>query len=760
MSSKDGSISTASRLDPALTEVLDLKARLAALERPGSEPIAVIGMGCRFPGGADSPEQFWQVLRDGVDAVTEVPPDRWDVDASYDPDTEAPGKMVMRHGAFVEGIHDIDAQLFGLSAHLAREMDPQQKMLQEVAFRTVENASLTQEQVDGSRTGVFVGIWSIDYWHDLMARDAEDLGPFTGVSLHSQASANISILFNLKGPSLSLDTACSASLVTIHLACQSLRTRECDMALAAGVNAIVGPKTSILLSKKQVLAPDGRCKAFDAGADGFVRGEGCGMVLLKRLADAQADGDRILAVIRGTAVTQDGRDSAPGVPNGPAQERAIRNALLDGGVRPHEVAFVEAHGTGTAVGDPIEVDAIGAAYSEGRPASDPLLIGSVKTNIGHLETASGIASFMKAVLALEHEAIPPNLHFSEPNPQIRWNELPVRVNTVLTAWPRGGRRRLAGVSSFGIGGTNAHLVIEEAPLAPAPANRAANERTRHVVVCAAKGKEGIVRYAAQMARHLDELKDLRLADVCFTINRRSEGRKHLRHGASFVVRTIEELREQLLAFHAGTLLPGVVLGQTPRGQESPEVAFLFTGQGSQYVGMARTLFETQPTFRQTLERCARDSSVTVGPLAGACLVSRNRGGVAAERDPLHAAGALRTGVRARAAVAELGSAAGRRDGPQRGRIRGRLHRRCLQRRGRPAADRREGEPDAGAPEGGTDGSGVCRCWPRGRGNWRRFSGGVHRRHQRTGEYRDLRKRRDGGLHRHEAAVPRVSRRKP
>ncbi|MEE8523080.1 MAG: SDR family NAD(P)-dependent oxidoreductase, partial [Thermoanaerobaculia bacterium] len=380
--------------------------------------VAILGLGCRFPGGADDPQALWRLLSDGVDAITEVPPERWDIEAFYQPEPGTPGKLNTRHGGFLREIDRFDAGFFGIGPQEATIMDPQQRWLVEIAWEALENACQVPDELAGSRTGVYVGISTADY-AELQTRhgDASSFGPFvaTGNTL-SIAAGRLSYLLGLQGPSMALDTSCSSSLVAIHLACQALRTGECDLALAGGVNAILLPELTVQFAQTQVLASDGRCKSFDRSADGYVRSEGCGIVVLKRLSEAIRDGDPIRAVIRGSAVNQNGRSGGLAAPNGPAQEAVIREALANAGVEPAEVGYVEAHATGTALGDTIEVQSLGRVLGAERPADQPLKIGSIKTNIGHAEAAAGIASVAKAVLTLEHGEIPPHLHLREPNP--------------------------------------------------------------------------------------------------------------------------------------------------------------------------------------------------------------------------------------------------------------------------------------------------------------------------------------------------------
>ena len=394
---------------------LELHEQLEAAKRRDHEPIAVIGMGCRFPGGASDPDSFWDLLVQGRDAINKVPNDRWDIDALFDPNPDAPGRISVRHGGFLEKVDGFDAAFFGIAPREALTMDPQQRLLLEVTWEALEHAGIPAERLARTPTGVFVGICNSDHFQRLLQRGPNLIDAYLASgSAMSVAAGRISYFLGLQGPSLSVDTACSSSLVALHLACRSLRSGETNMALCGGVNIMCSPETTIALTKAHMLAPDGRCKTFDAAADGFSRGEGCGVLVLKRLSDALSSRDRVLAVVRGTAANQDGRSGGLTVPNGPAQEAVIRSALADAQVEPADISYVEAHGTGTSLGDPIEVRALGRALGISRQPNDPLLIGSVKTNFGHLESAAGVAGVIKVILSLQHERIPPHLHFREP----------------------------------------------------------------------------------------------------------------------------------------------------------------------------------------------------------------------------------------------------------------------------------------------------------------------------------------------------------
>ena len=421
-----------SKLTPQRLVLLaaQLNSNLEQLKQQATEPLAVIGLACRLPGDANDAASFWHILEEGRDVVREVPGDRWDVNAFYDPDPDAPGKMCTRWGGFLDGIDQFDAEFFGISPREAAGMDPQQRLLLEVAWEALESAGQSPEQLAGTRTGVFTGLCTSDYYALRLAGGPGTIDAYVATgNAHSVASGRISYVLGLQGPSLSIDTACSSSLVAVCLACQSLRTRECDLALAGGVNLILQPDTTITLSRSHMMSPVGRCKAFDAAADGFVRSEGCGLLVLKRLSEARQHGDRILAVIRGTACNQDGASSGLTAPNGPSQISVVRDGLANAGLQPDDIDYIEAHGTGTSLGDPIEARALAEVFGPGRKSELPLRIGSVKSNIGHAESAAGIAGLIKTVLALHLGKIPPSLHLQKLNPHIDWTGLPFEVPT-------------------------------------------------------------------------------------------------------------------------------------------------------------------------------------------------------------------------------------------------------------------------------------------------------------------------------------------
>ena len=585
----------------ALVEIRDLRERLARAEAARSEPIAIVGMGLRFPGGARDAETFASLLWSGADAVGPIPNDRWSLDAFYAEDPDAPGKMITRNGAFLENVDKFDADFFGVAPREAASMDPQQRLLLEISWEALENAGHAPASLGGARAGVYLGMSNSDYGRSVFARtDLIDAYASSG-SAYSVAAGRLSYFLGLHGPSIAVDTACSSSLVALHLACQGLRLGECDLALAGGVNLVLSPEMNICFSKARMMAPDGRCRTFDAAADGYVRGEGCAILVLRRLADAVADGDRILAVVRGSAMNQDGRSAGLTAPNGPAQEAVIHAALAAAGVPPAAVGYVEAHGTGTPLGDPIEVGALAAAYGAGRDPSRPLAIGSVKTNIGHLEAAAGVAGVCKVVLALQRREIPPHLHLQTKNPRIDWASLPVTVPVATTPWPEVDGRRLAGISSFGFSGCNAHVILEGAEPQAAPAREPASpqrERPQHLLPLSARDPAALTELARRYAAALSG--DAVAADVCHTAG---AGRSHFAERLAVVGANSGELREALGAFVDGVESAAVARGGYD-GATPPQVAFLFTGQGAQYAGMGRGLYETSPPFRRALDECA------------------------------------------------------------------------------------------------------------------------------------------------------------
>lgn len=578
----------AARLERALAAIRMLRTRVDELERDSAEPIAIVGVGCRFP-GAPSPDAYWELLREGMSAIGEIPSDRWDVDAYYDPDPDAPGKSYTRRGGFLDDVSGFDAAFFGVSPHDAKRLDPQQRLLLEVVWEALEDAAIDPRTLEGAAAGVFVGISESEYLARMHAlRRPFEMQDITGTA-SSVAGGRVSYWLGLQGPNVALDTACSSSLVAVHLGVVSLRRRESDLVLAGGVNVMLSPDAFVAFCRGRALSRDGYCKSFDAAADGYSRGEGCGVLVLKRLADALADGDDVRAVIRGTAVNQDGRTNGLTAPNGLAQQAVIRAALADAGLSPASVGYVEAHGTGTALGDPIEAGALAAVFAN---RSTPLLVGTAKTNIGHLENAAGVAGLLKAVAAIEHGQIPPSLHFHDPSPHIPWDEVPIVVPTELRVWPRDAPA--AGVSAFGFSGTNAHIVLEPAP-PPAESPEVAI-RSHEVLVLSARTPEALNAVASAYADRLDRNPQLRLRDVCGTA---ATGRAAFEHRLAVVAPSLEDCRDALATFASGDARRVA----TGRAAGPPSVAFLFTGQGSQYPGMAHELYASHAGFRAAIDRC-------------------------------------------------------------------------------------------------------------------------------------------------------------
>ena len=592
-------------LKRAFLALEETRGRLAAAEERQREPIAIVGMGCRFPGSASNPRAFWALLDDGRSAITTVPAARWDHAPYLDETGLRPGSTYAQHAGFIAApVDEFDAAFFGISPREAASMDPQQRLVLEVAWEALEHAGIAPDRLVGSATGVFVGMPSGDYAQlQLRGGTLADIDAHyaSGIA-HSIAAGRLSYLLGLQGPSLAVDTACSSSLVAVHLACQSLRLRESDVSLAAGVNLILSPESFIAFGRTHMLAADGRCKAFDDAADGFVRGEGCGVVVLKRLSDAVASGDRVLAVIRGSAANQDGASASLTAPSGPAQEAVIRAALVQAALSPADVQFVEAHGTGTALGDPIELRALGAVYGATRSPERALVVGSVKANVGHLEGAAGVASLIKAVLALQARRLPGQLHIERPTSHVDWDALRLRLPTSGgEAWPAAERRR-AAVSAFGFSGTNVHVILEEAPTAPADMGPdtpgadtpGADTRPIRIIPIAARTPMAVRALAASYLDHVMDAASL--ADVAYTV---ATGRAQLAGARSVVVTGDVPAAREMLA----TIAEGEHIVQQPAGTAS-RAAFLFTGQGSQSAGMGRELYDTHPGFRASIDASA------------------------------------------------------------------------------------------------------------------------------------------------------------
>ena len=581
----------------ALHKIDELSARLAIAEKGDTEPIAVVGMGCRLPGAVHNPDDYWKLLQEGRSGIVRVPSERWDADAFYSEDYTVPGKICTREGGFLTSWKpdEFDAEFFGISPREAAAMDPQQRLLLEVSWEALEHAGIGAHTIRGTQTSVFVGLTAYDYMltlrDNLRPEDYDAYVPFGNAA--NFAAGRLSYFLGLRGPAVVIDTACSSSLVSVHLACQSLRRRESDTALAAGVNLMLKPEANIALSQFGMLSPDGQCKTFDAGADGYVRSEGCGVVVLKRLSDALAAGDRVLAVVRGSAVNQDGASSGQTVPNGPAQQALMRQALAASRLTPSDIDYIEAHGTGTGLGDPIELDALSQVFGD-RNGSAPLVLGSVKTNLGHLESAAGITGFIKTVLSVKHGHIPKHLNFNTLTPHA--GEGAARFTIANGAqWPEGAGPRRAGVSSFGASGTNAHIVIEQAPDVAAPPQQDSPSAVTTLVV-SGKSEERIASTAGTLAEWLAGAEaTVGLADVAHTLNHH-----RTRHSkfATVCARDRGNAVTGLEALSDGRPAEGVV--RPHDGPCKPGTVFVYSGQGQQWAGMGRQLLADEPAFAEAI----------------------------------------------------------------------------------------------------------------------------------------------------------------
>jgi acyl transferase domain-containing protein len=589
----------AERLREAVVTIRELRAERDELLSLRDEPIAVIGLGCRFPGGGHSPAAFWRALENGVDGIREIPAERW-------PSEAIPGnRPQVKFAGLLDNVDAFDAEFFDITPREAESLDPQQRLLLEVAWEALEDAYQRPDMLVGSLTGVFVGVHTLDYQQQVIARGLERFDHYCATgNMLSTASGRLSYALGLQGPAVTTETACSSSLTAIAVACQSLRAGDATMAIAGGANLLLSPANMALLAATRALSPDGRCRTLDARANGFVRGEGCGLVILKRLSNAKKDGDRIRAVIRGWAVNQDGRSTGLTTPNVLSQQALLRHALQKARLSAGDIGYVEMHGTGTPLGDPIEVDALKEVLGKPRTDGSKCVLGAVKTNIGHLESAAGVAGVIKVMLSFEHERIPKNLHFRNLNPRISLDGTPFTVPTETVPWKRGDKRRVAGVSSFGFSGTNAHVILEEAPPDVGISAAASRPVPRSLpLILSGLNSAATSAQAARLAEHIEGEPKLRVLDLAYSL---ATTRTHFPVRRALVVAAEEqpcELAANLRKIAAGENLAAAYLSSD--GRKIGRLTALFPSEGAQRAGMGRELWQKFPAYREAFDEVCR-----------------------------------------------------------------------------------------------------------------------------------------------------------
>ena len=593
-------------LQKSLRALKILQEKIEKLEKKQNEPIAIVGMACRFPGNSNTPDKFWEFLKNGGDVAVEVPHERWNYQDYYNADPDVPGKSYVKEASFLsEDLKQFDPAFFGISPSEASEMDPNQRLLLEVSWEALESACVDMDKNFDLVAGVYIGFICGDYWS--MHRDSQKITPYSFAGMvGNMISGRISYVLGLNGPSIAVDTACSAAAVAIHLACSALRSNECNIALAGGSNLILMPDVFIGLSKLKVLAKDGRCKPFDANGDGYGRGEGVGVVALKRLSDAIKDGDYIHAVIKGSAINNDGKGRSLASPNVVQQKKLLEKSLKNSGLSPDEIGYFEAHGPGTPVGDPIEMEALRSVYGNSKTRKTPLMVGSVKGNINNGEYVGGVAALIKAVLCLKNKAIPPTMRLKTLNPKLNLDKIPACVPTKLTKWDTDGKKRICAINSFGLSGTSVNIIIEEAPEVEAVSKYKIDlQRKWHVLALSAKGEDALIEKVRTYCHYIDNNINIPIEDICYTSN---VGRSHFTNRAAFVADNLEKLRNDLKSFvtestnkaieNSGKIYSGLCQSSGP-----VKAVFIFSSKMNDMLKIAKNLYDLHPKFKEILDSC-------------------------------------------------------------------------------------------------------------------------------------------------------------